>query len=120
MKIEEIRELKEMGFSNEQIMSLAEHGPVAPEVPEETPETQPETQPEEKQEEFTPAPGDEKIRELEAQITDQRKQIADLIKQMQESNLKTRYTDSPPTGDLETRTDAIMAELIRPSIKKEV
>lgn len=116
MKIEEIRELKEMGFSNEQIMSLAEPGPVAPEVPEETPETQPE----EKPEEFTPAPGDDKIRELEQQITDQRKQITDLIKQMQESNLKTRYTESPPAGDLENRTDAIMAELIRPSIKKEV
>lgn len=116
MKIEEIRELKEMGFSNEQIMTLSESGPAVPEVSEETTVTQPE----EKPEEYTTIPGDEKIRELEAQITDQRKQIADLIKQMQESNLKNRYTESPPAGDLENRTDAIMAELIRPSIKKEV
>ena len=38
---------------------------------------------------------------------------------MQQNNLKTASVNIMPEDDLERRTDEAMAELIRPTIKKE-
>ena len=51
-------------------------------------------------------------------ISEQQNQIRDLIKQMQANNRRTASMNTPPEQDLQTKTDEIMAELIRPSIKK--
>ena len=115
MKIEEIRELKEMGFTADQIMQLSSQPETAP---AEAPAAQDETQAEAPDEAPAEAPDDSRIQKLEQTITDQQKQIQDLIKQMQANNRRTASMNTPPADDLQTKTDEIMAELIRPSIKK--
>ena len=115
MKIEEIRELKEMGFTADQIMQLSGQPETAPEeIPEEAPAE--ETEPAEPEQ--TPAQDDSRFQRLEQTISEQQNQIRDLIKQMQANNRRTASMNTPPEQDLQTKTDEIMAELIRPSIKK--
>ena len=108
MKIEEIRELHEMGFSNDQIMQLS-GSPEAPAVdPVQPAEPEPEAQAE-----------DERITGLQNQISEAQKQIQQLTKQLQAANRQAARIDALPADDLQTQTDKIMAELIRPTIKKE-
>ena len=45
-------------------------------------------------------------------------QINDLVKQMQQNNLRTASVNILPEADLEKKTDEAMAELIRPTINK--
>ena len=116
MTFEEIKQLHEMGFSADQIITLS--GSPAPEA---EPEKDPEPAPEQDQEQ-TPEPdpepvNSEQITSLQNQITEQQKQIKDLIKQLQASNRQNARMDTPPADDLQSQTDAIMAELIRPTIK---
>ena len=114
MKIEEIRELHEMGFSNDQIMQLS-GSPEAPAVdlvqPAE-PEAPTDPEPE------APAE-DDRITGLQNQISESQKQIQQLTKQLQAANRQAARIDALPADDLQTQTDKIMAELIRPTIKKE-
>lgn len=116
MKIEEIRELHEMGFSNDQIMQLSGSSeapavdPVQPADPEPEASTDPEPE--------APA-DDERITGLQNQISEAQKQIQQLTKQLQAANRQAARIDALPADDLQTQTDKIMAELIRPTIKKE-
>lgn len=115
MTIEEIRELKEMGFTADQIMQLSGQPETAPaEAPAAPAETPVETQEEAPAE----AQDDSRFQKLEQTISEQQNQIRDLIKQMQANNRRTASMNTPPDQDLQTKTDEIMAELIRPSIKK--
>ena len=121
MKIEEIRELHEMGFSAEQIMTLtgtpsAAADPGEPEA-EETEPAEPSAEPAAKPAE-DPAM-DEQITGLQNQISEQQKQIQQLTKQIQAKNRQNARIESLPADDLQTQTDKIMAELIRPTIKEE-
>ena len=108
MKIEEIRELHEMGFSNDQIMQLSG----SPEAPAVDPVQPADPEPE------APAE-DERITGLQNQISEAQKQIQQLTKQLQAANRQAARIDALPADDLQTQTDKIMAELIRPTIKKE-
>ena len=56
---------------------------------------------------------------LRDQLTHTQKQLSDLVRQMQQNNLKTASVNIMPEDDLERRTYEAMAELIRPTIKKE-
>lgn len=112
MKIEEIRELHEMGFSADQILQISGTAPAA--EPEADPE--PALEPEAPTEPETPA--DDKYRELENQISEQTKQIQQLTKQLQAANRQAARVETLPVDDLQTQTDKIMAELIRPTIKE--
>ena len=55
---------------------------------------------------------------LKDEISNTRQQLAQLVKQMQSSNLKTASVNILPEADLERKTDEAMAELIRPSYEK--
>lgn len=128
MTFTEIKELSEMGFTPEQIMTLsagtsqpvvneAEAGTSQPAEAEQVtmddilnPEpTEPDQEKQENQE----------IAALKDQLTHTQKQLSELVRQMQQNNLKTASVNIMPEDDLERRTDEAMAELIRPTIKKE-
>jgi len=52
-------------------------------------------------------------------LTQTQTALNNLVKQMQANNLKTACVNILPADDLEKKTDAALAELIRPTIKKE-
>ena len=54
---------------------------------------------------------------VQQELTETRQQLNNLIKQMQQNNLKTASVQTIPDNDLEKKTDEAMAELIRPKIK---
>ena len=73
------------------------------------------------QESKTPS-GPDPSAELETvrnELKTTQQQLQDLIKQMQQNNLRTASVNVLPQENLETATDAAMAELIRPTIKEE-
>ena len=115
MNFEEIKQLHEMGFTPDQIMSLR-GGQTEPE-PEEPEQEQTEpAEPEEPEQEQDNGPD---LTGLQNQIEEQRKQIETLTKELQKSNRQNMRVNSLPENDLMTQTDKIMAELIRPTIKEE-
>lgn len=115
MNFEEIKQLHEMGFTPDQIMSLMggqkEPAEEEPEQ-EQTEPAEPETQEQE------PDNGPD-LTGLQTQIEEQRKQIENLTKELQKSNRQNMRVNTLPENDLMTQTDKIMAELIRPTIKEE-
>ena len=134
MTYEEIKGLHEMGFSNEEIIKLStvstgfpqkeqqpepqpepqkEQQPEPQPEPqkEQQPETQPEPQPEPAQNPTEPKPGPDDVQQL-------RDEVKQLREQLQQSNRQNMFVNSVP-DDLQTQTDKIMAELIRPSIKED-
>lgn len=125
MTFSEIKELTSMGFTPEQIMTLSA-GTSQPAVNEAEAGT---SQPEEAQqvsmddilepEPTEPAQDNQELAALKDQLTHTQKQLSDLVRQMQQNNLKTASVNIMPDDDLERRTDEAMAELIRPTIKKE-
>ena len=132
MKIEDIRELHEMGFSNDQIMQLSGSpeapavDPVQPADPKPVQSADPKpVQPADPKpvQPADPKPvaptEDDRITGLQNQISEAQKQIQQLTKQLQAANRQAARIDALPADDLQTQTDKIMAELIRPTIKKE-
>ena len=123
MKIEEIRELKEMGFSNQEILQFATSGEVtrtieteqqpAPETPEKPEQPAPETpeQPEQ------PAP-DNTIDELKQTISSMQNEMKSFISTMQNNNLQSATFDMLPNETLEENAVASLSELIRPTINE--
>ena len=119
MTFDEIKGLHEMGFSNEEIMKLStvSTGNPQPEPnPEPQPDPQPAPQPEPNPEpqpdpQQTPQPEHDEVKQLRDEV----KQLRD---QLQQSNRQNMFVNSV-SDDLQTQTDKIMAELIRPSIKED-
>lgn len=119
MTFEEIKGLHEMGFSNEEIMKLSTVSTGNPQ-PEPNPELQPDPQPAPQPEpnpepqpdpQQTPQPEHDEVKQLRDEV----KQLRD---QLQQSNRQNMFVNSV-SDDLQTQTDKIMAELIRPSIKED-
>ena len=127
MTFGEIKELHEMGFTAEQIMALtAGQSQPADNVPEPDGVSQPagngdhQTPAEDQNPEPEPTepnPDSAKIASLEDQLKHTQKQLTELTRQMQKNNLRTASVNLMPDDDLEKKTDAAMAELIRPSIE---
>lgn len=122
MTYEEIKGLHEMGFSNEEIIKLSTVSTGFPQ--EKQPEPQKETQPEPQKETppepqkdpapkpiENPKPGVDDVQQL-------REEVKQLREQLQKSNRQNMFVESVP-DDLQKKTDEIMAELIRPSIKED-
>ena len=61
----------------------------------------------------------QELEQLRQELTQTQTQLKELVKQMQSNNLKTASVNIIPDADLEKKTDAALAELIRPTIKKE-
>ncbi len=109
MKIEEIRELKEMGFSNQEILQLTSTGT----VPE---EQKPEEQ---KPEEQKPAENAE-VTELKKTVSDVQEELKKFISSMQKNNLQTAsFKVIPDDAQLEDQAVASLSEIIRPKFNEE-
>ena len=134
MTLAEIKELSGMGFSNEQIIQLASSSgkletqenqsseapadvPAGdhsdkPAVPAEAPASAPAS-----------APADDPVKDSapadDPRFGQMQKQIDDMMKMLQANNRATASVNIMPESDLEARTDAVMAELIRPTITKK-
>ena len=61
----------------------------------------------------------QELEQLRQELTQTQAELKNLVKQMQSNNLKTASVNLVPDADLEKKTDAALAELIRPTIKKE-
>lgn len=108
MTFEEIKELHGMGFTPEQIVTLTGK-------PE-----QPQAEPEEQLEETEPAeqPAEAEQPKEDTRITELQQEVENLKRQLQKQNRQSARIETLP-DDLQTQTDKIMAELIRPTIKEE-
>lgn len=61
----------------------------------------------------------QEVAQLREQLTETQKQLKQLVRQMQQNNLKTASVNILPEDDLMKKTDEAMAELIRPTYEKE-
>ena len=108
MTAENILKLIEAGYTKEEISSM-DMQPV--EEPAEEPKPAEDPKPAEE-------PADNSaLAAVQQELTETRQQLNNLIKQMQQNNLKTASVQTIPDNDLEKKTDEAMAELIRPTIK---
>ena len=114
MTITEIKELKDMGFTPDQIIAL--NSPGTSETPADPPAETPAETPAENTDQQSNAgtADDTRLSQLEKMITDQNAKISSLISMVQAGN---RQSMSMPTlpDDLQHKTDEVMAELIRPT-----
>lgn len=116
MTANEILKLLDAGYTKDEISAMDSQ--------EQLPAEQPETAPAEQPEEPPEAPADTtesvnaEVSALKDELSNTRQQLAQLVKQMQSSNLKTASVNILPEADLERKTDEAMAELIRPSYEK--
>ena len=118
MTFTEIMALKEQGFTPDQIMALAGAVPPAmdqkPEEPKE-PEQPQDEKPEEPKEPEQP----KEPNPLETRMDGLENRINEMIKTMQQTNLQNGFMQSPPGDDLEQKAENALAEIIRPTFKKE-
>ena len=121
MTITEIKELKEMGFTPDQIMSLSGSGGAVrdPETaPAEAPAEDPAEAPapdQEIPEEIPVTEENKRIADLEAKVNAQNVELSNLRKLVQSGNRQSMRMEARPDGDLQKKTDEVMAELIRPT-----
>ena len=100
------------GYTKSEIEQMQEPEPQPEPQPDPQPEPQPEPEPE-------PQPDTNQLQELKNELTKTQKQLSDLVRQMQQNNLRTASVNILPENDLDKKTDIAMSELIRPSIQKE-
>lgn len=116
MTTNDIIRLLDAGYTKDEIIALETPAETTPETPAETtPETPAETAPE------TPAETPEHDPELDNiknELSETRKQLANLVKQMQANNRQIASVNILPGDDLDKKTDEAMAELIRPKINE--
>lgn len=120
MTVDEIIKLLDAGYTKDEISAM-----VVNQEPQQFPaDQQPEQPGDQKPEEQTEAPSENtdsvnaEVSALKDELSNTRQQLAQLVKQMQSSNLKTASVNILPEADLERKTDEAMAELIRPSYEK--
>ena len=124
MKIEHVKMLHEMGFSNDQIMELVTTGKTLLTSDQlngqPAEDAEPESQPAEPEKPAEPEsqPAEPEKPAEDPRIQQMQNQINDLVRQMQQNNLRTASVNILPEADLERKTDEAMAELIRPTINK--
>ena len=105
------------GYTKSEIEQMQEPEPQTdPQTePQTDPQTEPKTEPQ-----TEPQPESNQLQEVKNELSKTQKQLADLVKQMQQNNLRTASVNILPENDLDNKTDQAMSELIRPSIQKEV
>ena len=119
VKIEEIRELKEMGFSNQEILQLSSNGEVT------TTKQKPEEQkPEEqkpvegqKPEEQKPAENAE-VTELKKTVSGMQEDLKKFISSMQKNNLQVASFQMADDKSLEDKAVDSLSEIIRPKFNE--
>ena len=119
MKIEEIRELKEMGFSNQEILQLSSTGEPKPEEqkPEEPKPEEQKPVEEPKQEEPKPAENPE-VSELKKTVSGMQEDLKKFISSMQENNLQSASFQMADDKSLEDKAVDSLSEIIRPKFNE--
>ena len=124
MKIEEIRELKEMGFSNQEILQLSSTGEPKPEEPKPEEQKPEEPKPEEqkpveepKQEEPKLAENPE-VSELKKTVSGMQEEIKKFISSMQKNNLQSASFQMADDKSLEDKAVDSLSEIIRPKFNE--
>lgn len=112
MKLQEVQELLEKGFTHDEIMSFVNSEVKPEEQPEEKPEVKPEEKPEEKPE-VKPEEKPEEKSVVETRLDKIENMFSELIKTMQTSNINNS-TFNKTSADDEKSVDDILATLIRP------
>ena len=102
MNIDDVLKLVNAGYTREEIDKMQQ-------TPGQNPGNDPGQNPGSNQE----------LEQLRQELTQTQTELKNLVKQMQANNLKTASVNIVPDADLEKKTDAALAELIRPTIKKE-
>lgn len=122
MKIEEIRELKEMGFSNQEILQFATTGEVTRTI-ETKPDDQKQDDPkpaDQKPDETKPADQEPKpaenpdFAELKKTVSGMQEEMKNFITSMQKNNLQNASFNMVPDATLEDQAIASLSEIIRP------
>ena len=139
MTLAEIKELSGMGFTNDQILTLAGAGAATgPDQAQGRSQDQGQNQdqgqsPNQEQEQNQDQAQGQSQNQDQGQNHDQgnngesinhkigslEQKINDFIRTLQQNNLKTAMVDVLPDADLNKKVDAAMSELIRPTMKKE-
>ena len=119
MKIEEIRELKEMGFSNQEILQLSSTGEPKPEEqkPEEPKPEEQKPVEEPKQEEPKPAENPE-VSELKKTVSGMQEDLKKFISSMQKNNLQSASFQMADDKSLEDKAVDSLSEIIRPKFNE--
>lgn len=105
------------GYTKSEIEKMQEPEPQTD--PQTEPQTEPQTDPQ-PEPQTDPQPDTNQMQEVKNELTKTQKQLSDLVRQMQQNNLRTASVNILPENDLDKKTDMAMSELIRPSIQKEV
>ena len=112
-------------MTGNQILSLVQAGYTRAEIEAmtipEQPEPQPEAKPAEPQPEPKPEPKPEQdqpdeLKALRDELNQAKQQIKDLTSQVQKNNLLDRSVEQLPGQDAAKNTDAVIGELIRPTL----
>ena len=117
MTLAEIKELSGMGFTNDQILTLAGAGAApAQDQGQNQDQAQDQNQDQGRGQDADQGRNDDSVNQ---KIGSLEQKINDFIRTLQQNNLKTAMVDVLPEADLNKKVDAAMSELIRPTIKKE-
>lgn len=121
MKIEEIRELKEMGFSNQEILQFANNGEVTRTIEtataEEPKQEEPKPAEEPKPEEPKPAENAE-VTELKKAVSGMQEEMKKFISSMQKNNLQSASFQMADDKSLEDKAIDSLSEIIRPKFNE--
>ena len=124
MKIEEIRELKEMGFSNQEILQFATNGEVTRTIETKTEEKPEEQKPEEETKPAEPKPEDPKpaenaeVTELKKAVSGMQEEMKKFISSMQKNNLQSASFQMADDKSLEDKAVDSLSEIIRPKFNE--
>ena len=123
MTVDQVFQLLEKGFTRDDIMKLESVKAEGIQEPKEEPKDEPKKE-EPKEEQKKEEPKEEPKKdppenaETEKRLDSIEKNIASLLKAIQQQNLKNDHFDTP--GDtLEEQTDKLMASIIRPEPSKK-
>lgn len=121
MKIEEIMELKEMGFSNQEILQFATNGEVTRTIEtapvEEPKQEEPKPAEEPKPEEPKPAENAE-VTELKKAVSGMQEEMKKFISSMQKNNLQSASFQMADDKSLEDKAVDSLSEIIRPKFNE--
>ena len=125
MKIEEIRELKEMGFSNQEILQFAtgevtrtiETAPAEEPKPADDPKPDEPKQDDSKPDDPKPAENAE-VTELKKTVSGMQEEMKKFISSMQKNNLQSASFQMADDKSLEDKAIDSLSEIIRPKFNE--
>ena len=129
MKIEEIRELKEMGFSNQEILQFATNGEVTRTIETKPDEPKPADQKPDETKQDDPKPADQKpdepkpaenaeVTELKKAVSGMQEEMKKFISSMQKNNLQSASFQMADDKSLEDKAVDSLSEIIRPKFNE--